>query len=93
MSKIKIDLPSRYRDVISSLEQTDDPLVFKLNTNSHYIRCGFKPDSKERTFVDLEGGPFISIGNDTIFEGHKLKDIVEAEEGFKFIFEKNEDKE
>lgn len=88
-----IELHSRYPDEVSSLEPTEESLIYELKTTSTMIRCGFEPDSKNITFIDLSGGPFMAVGNTTLLEGHKLKQIIEDKELFKFIFEKNEDKE
>lgn len=89
---ITIQLPSRYKDINSSLIQCEDKLTFDLKSDSNYVRVIFNTNPNEIQSIDLEGGPFMSVGDTNIFEGHTLKQIVEEKEQFKFIFEKNEDK-
>lgn len=94
MSKVKINLPSRYNEVTSSLEQSDDdPNMFELRTNSQTIRVVFEKSPKTIMAIDLEGGPFMEVDDKNIYEGHTLKKIVEDKERFKLIFTKDEDKE
>ena len=92
MTRKKINLPSRYNEIVSSLEDTLVPFTFDLKTNSNSIRVMFKENSKDIQAIDLEGGPFISVGNTDLLEGYTLDEIVEIKEQFKFIFKKNEDK-
>lgn len=89
---ITIDLPSRYANIKSSLIQCEDKLTFDLKSDSSYIRVIFNTTPDEIQSIDLEGGPFMSIGDTNILEGHTLKQIIEDKEQFKFIFEENEDK-
>ena len=94
MSKVRINLPSRYNEVTSSLEQSDDdPNMFELRTNSQTIRVVFEKSPKTIMAIDLEGGPFMEVDDKNIYEGHILKKIVEDKERFKLIFAKDEDKE
>lgn len=94
MSKVRINLPSRYNEVTSSLEQSDDdPNMFELRTNSQTIRVVFEKNPKTIIAIDLEGGPFMEVDDKNIYEGHILKKIVEDKERFKLIFAKDEDKE
>lgn len=90
---IKIDLPSRYENIVSSLEHTMIPHTFSLSTNSEVIRVIYKENSKDIQSIDLQGGPMISVGNKDLIEGRTLKQIVEVNNQFRFIFERNEDKE
>ena len=96
--KFQIKLPSRYSEVITILEQTSDPNIFNVNTNSNYVRQIFdsEKDVEDRKIacIDFEGGPFISIGNKDIYEGHTLKDVYYDMKDccYKFVFEDNEDK-
>ncbi len=90
---ITIDLPSRYSDIKSSLTQTEDKLMFNLNSDSNFIRVIYDGRSDVIQSIDLEGGPLISVGDKNVYEGHTLKEIKEIKEQFKFIFEKDEDKE
>lgn len=89
---ITIDLPSRYQNVKSSLVQREGELTFDLKSDSSYIRVIFNTTPDEIQSIDLEGGPFMSVGDTNILEGHTLKQIIEDKEQFKFIFEENEDK-
>lgn len=95
----KIHLHSRYSNVTTILEQTNDPNVFNVNTNSSYIRQIFdsEKDVEDRKIahIDFEGGPFVSIGNKDIYKGHVLKDMYYDMKDccYKFVFEDNEDKE
>lgn len=99
-ARIRIVLPSRRIGVETILEQTDDPNIFNVISNGttyEYVRIIFdgEKDDKDRTIkhIDFEGGPFISVGNTELYEGHTLKEIVSEVKGYKFIFSKNEDKE
>lgn len=96
-NRIKIELPSRYHNVKTTLEQTNNPNIFKVNTNSGYIRFMYDAERCVETnkikHLDFEGGPFISLGNSSIYEGHTLKEIKQTESELQLIFEKNEDKE
>ena len=54
MSKVRINLPSRYNEVTSSLEQSDDdPNMFELRTNSQTIRVVFEKSPKTIMAIDL----------------------------------------
>ena len=74
----KIDLSSRYNDVLTELE-----LISKnrgiITTNGEFIRTISKSKSEQTTpddtiqAIDYEGGPMISVGN--ILAGHKVKRI------------------
>lgn len=89
---ITIDLPSRYQNVKSSLVQCEDKLTFDLKSDSSYVRVIFNTTPDEIQSIDLEGGPFMTVGDTNIFEGHILRKIIQDKEQFKFIFEKNEGK-
>lgn len=61
----QIILPSRYSDVKSTLELVNKGThKYKLITNSAFISVGMPngPDG-EIIFIDLEGGPYISVGS------------------------------
>lgn len=96
-ARLKIDLPSRYKNVTTTLEQSNDPNVFNVVTDSGYIRCLYDAERCVETnkirHIDFEGGPFISLGDTTLYEGHTLKSIIKDTDKFQFIFEANEDKE
>ena len=92
-NKIKIELPSRYKDVHTVIEQTDNPNVFNVKTDSNYVRTihdGEKDvEDVKIKHIDFEGGPFISLGNDTLWEGHTLKGIDFSLDNncYQFIFD------
>lgn len=74
----KIDLSSRYNDVLTELEFIPENRGI-ITTNGEFIRTILK-DERERSTssdkilaIDYEGGPMISAG--TIIEGHKVKNI------------------
>ena len=92
MNRMKINLPSRYSEISSHLEDTLIPHTFELKTNSLSIRVIYKENSKDIQAVDLQGGPMISVGDKRLIEGRILKEIVEINDQFRFIFEKDEDK-
>lgn len=74
MKELKeLQLNSRY-EVNNRLVQVEsDPLKYKLNSGYNY-RAGFNPESPDKlTFIDPEGGPFITVGSK--IEGHKVKAI------------------
>ena len=74
----KIDLSSRYNDVLTELEFISENRGI-ITTNGEFIRTILKNESEQITpddmisAVDYEGGPMISVG--TIIEGHKVKSI------------------
>ena len=74
----KIDLSSRYNDVLTELEFISENRGI-ITTNGEFIRTILKNESERITpddmisAVDYEGGPMISVG--TIIEGHKVKSI------------------
>lgn len=74
----KIDLSSRYNDVLTEIEFISDNRGIII-TNGEFIRTILKNESERITpddmisAVDYEGGPMISVG--TIIEGHKVKSI------------------
>ena len=74
----KIDLSSRYNDVLTEIEFISENRGI-ITTNGEYIRTILKNESERITpddmisAVDYEGGPMISVG--TIIEGHKVKSI------------------
>lgn len=62
MLKNKIKLPNRYNEEVY-LERIEDN-KYKLVHNSSYLRLGFIKDIKDKySFIDLSGGPMISLGN------------------------------
>lgn len=74
----KIDLSSRYNDVLTEIEFISENRGI-ITTNGEFIRTILKNESERITSddmisaVDYEGGPMISVG--TIIEGHKVKSI------------------
>ena len=74
----KIDLSSRYNDVLTELEFISNNRGI-ITTNGEFIRTILKNKSKQTTpgdtiqAIDYEGGPMISVGN--ILVGHKVKRI------------------
>ena len=74
----KIDLSSRYNDVLTELEFISNNRGI-ITTNGEFIRTILKNKSEQTTpddtiqTIDYEGGPMISVGN--ILAGHKVKRI------------------
>lgn len=74
----KIDLSSRYNDVLTEIEFISENRGI-ITTNGEFTRTILKNESERITpddmisAVDYEGGPMISVG--TIIEGHKVKSI------------------
>lgn len=74
----KIDLSSRYNDILTEIEFISENRGI-ITTNGEFIRTILKNESERITpddmisAVDYEGGPMISVG--TIIEGHKVKSI------------------
>ena len=74
----KIDLSSRYNDVLTELEFISENRGI-ITTNGVFIRTILKNENKRITpndvisAIDYEGGPMISVG--TIIDGHKVKNI------------------
>ena len=74
----KIDLSSRYNDVLTELEFISKNRGI-ITTNGEFIRTILKNKSEQTTpddtiqAIDYEGGPMISVGN--ILVGHKVKRI------------------
>lgn len=74
----KIDLSSRYNDVLTELEFISKNRGI-ITTNGEFIRTILKSKSEQTTpddtiqAIDYEGGPMISVGN--ILAGHKVKRI------------------
>ena len=74
----KIDLGSRYNDVLTELEFISNNRGI-ITTNGEFIRVVLKNENEQMTpddkisAVDYEGGPMISIGS--ILEGRKVKRI------------------
>ena len=74
----KIDLSSRYNDVLTELEFISNNRGI-ITTNGEFIRTILKNKSEQTTpddtiqAIDYEGGPMISVGN--ILAGHKVKRI------------------
>ena len=74
----KIDLSSRYNDVLTELEFISKNRGI-ITTNEEFIRTILKSKSEQTTpdntiqAIDYEGGPMISVGN--ILAGHKVKRI------------------
>ena len=74
----KIDLSSRYNDVLTELEFISDNRGI-ITTNGEFIRTILKSKNEQTTpddtiqAIDYEGGPMISVGN--ILAGHKVKRI------------------
>ena len=60
MLKNKIKLPNRDNEEVY-LEKIEDT-KYKLVHNSSYVRLGFIKDMKDKySFIDLSGGPMISL--------------------------------
>ena len=78
----KIDLSSRYNDVLTELEFISNNRGI-ITTNGEFIRTILKSKSERSTpddiiqAIDYEGGPMISVGN--ILAGHKVKRIRNAQ--------------
>lgn len=78
----KIDLSSRYNDILTELEFISDNRGI-ITTNGEFIRVVLKNENEQITpddkisAVDYEGGPMISVGS--ILEGHKVKSIRNAQ--------------
>ena len=74
----KIDLSSRYNDVLTELEFISKNRGI-ITTNGEFVRTILKSKSEQTTpddtiqAIDYEGGPMISVGN--ILAGHKVKRI------------------
>lgn len=74
----KIDLSSRYNDVLTELEFISENRGI-ITTNGEFIRTILKNESERITpddiifAIDYEGGPMISVGS--ILEGRKIKRI------------------
>ena len=74
----KIDLSSRYNDVLTELEFISNNRGI-VTTNGEFIRTILKSKNEQTTpddtiqAIDYEGGPIISVGN--ILAGHKVKRI------------------
>ena len=74
----KIDLSSRYNDVLTELEFISKNRGI-ITTNGEFIRTILKSKSEQTTpddtiqAIDYEGGPMISVGN--ILAGYKVKRI------------------
>lgn len=74
----KIDLSSRYNDVLTELEFIPENRGI-ITTNGEFIRIISKNENERITpddrisAVDYKGGPMISVGS--ILEGHKVKRI------------------
>ena len=74
----KIDLSSRYNDVLTELEFISNNRGI-ITTNGEFIRTILKNKSEQTTpddtiqAIDYEGGPMISVGN--ILAGYKVKRI------------------
>ena len=71
MKQEVIKLESRYKDVDSKLIQVENN-KYLLETNSEYVMIN-EDENMIIYYIDLEGGPMISIG-DTI-QGKKIKSI------------------
>ena len=75
----KINLQSRYKDVLTELEFISENNRGIIITNGEFIRTILKNKSEQTTpddtiqAIDYEGGPMISVGN--ILAGHKVKRI------------------
>ena len=74
----KIDLSSRYNDILTELEFISNNRGI-ITTNGEFIRTILKSKNEQSTpddtiqAIDYEGGPMISVGN--ILAGHKVKRI------------------
>lgn len=74
----KIDLGSRYNDVLTELEFIPENRGI-ITTNGEFIRTILKNEIKQNTSndkilaIDYEGGPIINVG--TVIEGYKVKNI------------------
>lgn len=74
----KIDLGSRYNDILTELEFISKNRGI-ITTNGEFIRVILKNENERITpddtisAIDYEGGPMISVGS--ILEGRKVKRI------------------
>ena len=74
----KIDLSSRYNDILTELEFISEHRGI-ITTNGEFIRTILKNESERITpddtisAIEYEGEPMISVGD--ILEGHKVKRI------------------
>ena len=74
----KIDLDSRYNDVLTELEFISKNRGI-ITTNGEFIRVVLKNENEQITSddkisaIDYEGGPMISVGS--ILKGRKVKRI------------------
>ena len=73
--KSEIKLNSRY-GIDNRLIQIDGKLNrYRLSTKYNY-RVGFEDDNIEKcTFIDPDGGPFITVGSE--IEGHRVRAIYD----------------
>ena len=71
MKQEVIKLESRYKDVDSKLIQVENN-KYLLETNSEYVMIN-EDENMIIHYIDLEGGPMISIGN--TIQGKKIKSI------------------
>lgn len=77
-----INLPSRYRDVETTLTQTSAN-EWKFETTGLSMRSGYDNKTGEITMIDPEGGPFIESGFQ--FDGNTVDHIEKREDGFHLI--------
>ena len=74
----KIDLDSRYNDILTELEFISKNRGI-ITTNGEFIRVVLKNENEQITSddkisaIDYEGGPMISVGS--ILKGRKVKRI------------------
>ena len=73
--KHEIKLNSRGRIDNRLVQVEGEPMKYELKTEFYY-RVGFTDtESRECTFIDPAGGPFITVGSE--LDGHKVKAIHE----------------
>lgn len=68
----KLELSSRYNDVLTELELIDNSRGI-VTTNGLYTRVGLDAEEKSIALIDFEGGPMINIGSS--IKGKKVKSI------------------
>lgn len=77
-----VNLPSRYRDVKTTLTQASNN-EWKFKTTGLSMRSGYDSNTGEITMIDPEGGPFIASGFK--FDGNTVERIEKREDGFYLI--------
>lgn len=80
----EINLHSRYNRKNKLIQVSDKE--YKLEVEIPYVRCGIIQEDKSKySFVDPEGGPFITPGYE--IEGNIVKEIKQTYNGIVIEFE------